>query len=100
MNRTFGYKQSDWKDKIRKALEEHNLDEFTLILDTYESTLETEKAIKKVNEFRTYILNHWDFLLDWRKRINSDVPSGARGLGAMESNQRRITYRMKKRGMH
>src|SRR5690606_23272529 len=57
VNRTFGYKQSDWKDKIRKALEEHNLDEFTLILDTYESTLETEKAIKKVNEFRTYILN-------------------------------------------
>lgn len=100
VNRTFGYKQSDWKDKIREALEEHNLDEFTLILDTYESTLETEKAIKKVNEFRTYILNHWDFLLDWRKRINSDVPSGARGLSAMESNQRRITYRMKKRGMH
>ena len=60
MNRTFGYKQSDWKDKIKEALEEHNLDEFTLNLDTYKSTLETEKTIKKVNECRTYILNHWD----------------------------------------
>ncbi len=29
VNRTFGYKQSDWKDKIREALEEHNLEEFT-----------------------------------------------------------------------
>src|SRR5690606_3328456 len=54
VNRTFGYKQSDWKDKTKEALKEHNLDEFTLNLDTYESTLETEKAIKKVNEFRTY----------------------------------------------
>ena len=99
INRTFGYKKSDWKDKIRKALETCNLDEFTLILDTFESTLEDEKKMKKVTEFRSYILNHWDYISDWRERIQ-DPPKGARGLGAMESNQRRITFRMKKRGMH
>src|SRR5690625_3083847 len=99
INRTFGYKKSKWKDKVRKALKEHDLDDFVLILDTYESQLEDEKSIKKVDQFRTYILNHWDYILDWRKRIN-DAPKGARGLGAMESNQRRITFRMKKRGMH
>src|SRR5699024_9736106 len=36
---------------------------------------------------------------DWRKRIDHS-PKDARRLGAMESNQRRISFRMKKRGMH
>ncbi len=99
INRTFGYKQSKWKDKIREALKESNLDRFTLVLDTYESRLEDKKSIEKVAKFRTYILNHWDYILDWRKRID-DAPKGARGLGAMESHQRRISFRMKKRGMH
>src|SRR5699024_5378123 len=54
---------------------------------------------EKVNKFRTYIENHWDYVPDWRKRID-EYPEDARGLGAMESNQRRITFRMKKRGMH
>ena len=99
INKTFGYKKCEWKDKIREALKEHDLDKFKLILDTYESGLEEDKAIEKVNRFRTYILNHWDYIPDWRERIDR-YPEDARGLGAMESNQRRITFRMKKRGMH
>ena len=99
INRTFGYKKSKWKDKIRKALQEDKLEDFKLILDTYESNLEDEKQIEKVGKFRTYILNHWDYISDWRERIDG-APKGARGLGAMESNQRRITFRMKKRGIH
>lgn len=31
INRTFGYKKNKWKDKIRKALKEFNLDDFVLI---------------------------------------------------------------------
>jgi len=51
-----GAKQSDYKDGIRKALESHNLDNFTLSwLDWYENTLEDDKKLKKVKEFRTYI---------------------------------------------
>lgn len=99
INRTFGYKKNEWKDKIRKALEVRNLDDFTLILDTYESMLEDEKKIERVLKFRTYIINHWDYISDWRTRIDNP-PMDARGLGAMESNQRRVSFRMKKRGMH
>ena len=99
INRTFGYKKTEWKDKIRKALENINLEDFKLIVDTYESTQNDEKKIKSISDFRTYILNHWEYIQDWRERAESP-PCDARGLGAMESNQRRITYRMKKRGMH
>src|SRR5690625_1197031 len=99
INRKFGYKKSELKDKIRKAIEGYNWDDFHLILDTFESTLEEEKAIEKGREFQTYIVRHWAYIKDWRKRI-SHAPKGARGLGSMESNQRKISFRMKKRGMH
>lgn len=99
LNRALGAGQSDYKAEIRKALDTHDLDHFNLWLDTYESTLDDSKKIEKVGAFRTYILNHWDRIVDWRKCIDHP-PEDARSLGAMESNQRRITYRMKKRGMH
>jgi len=99
LNRTFGYRKNEWKEKIREALKNHDLDRFTLILDTYESQLENDKEIEKVTKFRTYILGHWDFIPDWRNRVDY-YPEDARGLGAMESNQRRVTFRMKRRGMH
>ncbi len=66
---------------------------------TYESTLDDTKQTEKVEKFRSYILNNWDRIIDWRACINNP-PKDARSLGAMESNQRHITYRMKKRGMH
>lgn len=99
LNRALGARQSDYKSELRKALENHNLEHFNLWLDTYESTLEDSKKIEKVGAFRTYILNNWNRILNWKKRIDSP-PKDARNLGAMESNQRRVTYRMKKRGMH
>lgn len=99
LNRALGAKQSDYKTELRKALENHDLDHFNLWLDTYESTLEDSKKIEKVGVFRTYILNNWDRILNWKKRVENP-PEGARNLGAMESNQRHVTYRMKKRGMH
>ena len=99
VNRTFGYKKSKYKDMVREALEKSNFDDFTLAVDTYESTLEDEKSIEKVGKFRSYIVNHWDYISDWRKRVD-DPPKESRGLGAMESHQRRVSFRMKKRGMH
>src|SRR5699024_4891948 len=87
------------KDGVRKALEERHLDDFTLWLDTYESTLEDDKKIKKVQEYRTYITGNWDRIIDWRKCVKNP-PEDARSLGAMEPHQRHISYRMKKRGMH
>lgn len=99
LNRTFGWKKNKYKQTVKKAIKSYNMEEFKLWLDTYESTLEDEKKIEKVNEFRTYILNHWEFVRDWRERIDHS-PEDARRLGAMESNQRHISFRMKKRGMH
>ena len=98
-NQALGAKQSEYKDGVRKALESHHFDDFTLWLDSYESTLEDNKKVKKVKEFRTYIQRNWDRIIDWREWVKNP-PEDARNLGAMESNQRRVTYRMKKRGMH
>jgi hypothetical protein len=99
LNRALGSQNKEYKEPIRKALKEHNLDNFKLWMDTYESTLEDKKKVEKLNDFRTYILRNWERIFDWREKVEN-APNGARTLGAMESNQRRISYRMKKRGMH
>ncbi|MBT2218671.1 ISLre2 family transposase [Virgibacillus dakarensis] len=99
LNRALGGGQSEYKDGIKKALKDHNLDDFMLWLDTYESTLDDAKRIEKVKAFRTYITNNWERIFDWREVVENP-PKGARSLGAMESNQRHISFRMKKRGMH
>jgi len=61
--------------------------------------LEDEKRIVKVGKFRTYILNHWDYITDWHERIDEPAER-ASCLGVMESRQRHVSFRMKKRGMH
>lgn len=99
LNRALGWKKNKFKDKIRQAIKEEDYGAFALYLDTYESTLVDDAEIKKVVEFRKYITNHWDRIFDWRNKIK-DYPKGSRALGGMESNQRRISFRMKKRGMH
>lgn len=63
LNRALGGGKREYKDAIRKALKEHNLDDFTLWLDTYESTLEEVKPLEKVKAFRSYIQNNWDRIL-------------------------------------
>lgn len=101
LNRAFGAKNKEWKSKVKEAIETKDKEKFIAYLDTYESiiVLEDEKRVKKINEFRTYILRNWERIFDWRKQVENP-PEGARGLGAMESHQRHISYRMKKRGMH
>src|SRR5690625_2066379 len=99
INRTFGYRKNEWKDKIREAIRNYDFDKFTLILDTYESQLECDEEIENVTKFRTYILNHWGYIPDSRNRVDR-YRKAARGLGGMESKQRRVTFRMKRRGMH
>src|SRR5699024_10510893 len=53
----------------------------------------------RVSDFRTDIVNHWERIFDWRN-IVEDVPKDARSLGCIESRQRHIAFRMKRRGMH
>ena len=99
LNRAFGGGKSEYKDAIKKAMKEHNFEDFTLWVDTYESTIEDPKKLEKVKDFRTYIQHNWERIFDWREKVENP-PNDARGLGAMESNQRHISFRMKKRGMH
>lgn len=68
-------------------------------MDTYESTLDGDKQIEKANSFHTYIKGNWNRIFDWREKIDN-CPEDAWGMGAKESNQRHISFRMKKRGMH
>src|SRR5699024_10809099 len=70
-NRALGARESEYKSELRKALENHDLERFNLWLDTYESTLDDSKKIEKVGEFRTYILNNWVRILNWRKRVDN-----------------------------
>ncbi|WP_186313275.1 UPF0236 family transposase-like protein, partial [Staphylococcus epidermidis] len=99
LNRTFGVKKSEFKEGVQKAIKEHELDDFIRWMDTLESTLETDKQLEKAEDFRRYIGGNWDRIFDWREKVENP-PKEARGMGAMESNQRHISFRMKKRGMH
>ena len=99
LNRAFGAQTNVFKQKVNQALKTHDLDELMIWLDTYESTLDETPAVEKLTTFRTYVLRNWDRIFDWREKVEQ-VPKDARGLGAMESNQRHISFRMKKRGMH
>lgn len=99
LNRSFGGGKSPFKDGVKKALKEHDLANFNLWVDTFESTLEEEKSVEKLKSFQKYIENNWDRIFDWREKVES-LPEDARSLGAMESNQRHVSFRMKKRGMH
>lgn len=99
LNRAFGVKTTIFKQQVKQALKTHDLDQLTIWLDTYESTLDETSAVEKLTTFRTYVVRNWDRIFDWREKVEQ-APKDARGLGAMESNQRRISFRMKKRGMH
>ena len=99
LNRTFGMKDDLYKSEVRQAIQEKDMNSFQLWMDTFESTLEFDQDLEKFEGFKTYITKNWDRIFDWRKVVE-DAPVDARRLGAMESNQRRITFRMKKRGMH
>lgn len=48
---------------------------------------------------RKYLEGHWELLRDWRE-VSPNKPENARRMGCMESNQRRLAYRMKRRGMY
>src|SRR5690625_3435663 len=99
INRALGWKMNEFKRNIQCAITEGDKDKFNLWTDTFESTLEDEKEIKRVSEFRTYITNHWERIFDWRK-IVKNAPKDARSLGCIEPRQSDISFRMKKRGMH
>ncbi|WKB37382.1 UPF0236 family protein [Terrilactibacillus sp. S3-3] len=89
----------DWLKVAKKAVRHKQAGTLVAILDTYESQLENDQQIQKVEDVKKYLINHWNRLFDWRDK-DKQAPKIAGKLGAMESNQRHLTFRMKKRGMH
>ncbi|MGR6115468.1 UPF0236 family transposase-like protein [Aeribacillus composti] len=64
LNRALGGGNREYKDRIRKAMKKRDKESFHRWLDTFESTLNDEKQIERVKDFRKYIQNHWDRLND------------------------------------
>ncbi|RYL92761.1 ISLre2 family transposase [Sporolactobacillus sp. THM7-4] len=85
--------------KIQRAVRNKDQDRVIALIDTCESQLDDDQRVKEVEAAKSYLLNHWDRLFDWRE-IVKDKPEHAGKLGAMESHPRHLTFRMKKRGMH
>lgn len=91
----------EWVRKVQEAIREKDRDTAVTLIDTFESHLDGDSWAKKVEETKHYLLNHWDRLLDWRTAFDKQkLPPHAGRMGSMESNQRYLTFRMKKRGMH
>ncbi|WP_187119684.1 ISLre2 family transposase [Numidum massiliense] len=85
--------------QIEKAISEKNKDRFKAVIDTAQGNAETEREEKRIENMQKYLEGHWEILCDWRE-VSPDVPKNARRMGCMESNQRRLAYRMKRRGMY
>src|SRR5699024_4575519 len=62
-------------------------------------TLEGQKEVNRVSDFRTYIVNRWERIVDC-SYIVEDAPTDARSRGCIESRQRHVPFRLKRRGMH
>ena len=82
-----------------RAIQKRDRDSFKAIVDTALGNAEIEKEEKRIKEMEQYLSGHWDILRDWREG-SPNPPSQARGMGCMESNQRRLSYRMKHRSMY
>src|SRR5699024_1001659 len=49
---------------VLNQLDEKDQEQFNLWMDSYESTLELDKDLKKFTEFKTYITGNWDRIFD------------------------------------
>lgn len=84
---------------LEEAIAQHNRGTFQAVIDTALGNAETEREEKRIEEMRKYLEGHWELLRDWRE-VSPNKPENARRMGCMESNQRRLAYRMKRRGMY
>ena len=84
---------------LEEAITKRDQDRFKAVIDTGLGNAETDREEKRIEAMRKYLEGHWDLLRDWRE-VSPNRPENARGMGSMESNQRRLAYRMKRRGMY
>lgn len=78
-----------------KAIQTHQKDLFHTVFDTIEALIENEEEWDKFNAFRQKIFRNFKDTKPAKSRGLS-----SKGIGVMESQHRKVTYRMKHRGMY
>ncbi|MDB6183578.1 ISLre2 family transposase [Streptococcus vestibularis] len=82
-------------DPAFEALEKHSKKGLITVLDTTESLLSAEEELEQFESFKRPLLQNFQFTKSPKLRGLDDTV-----LGVMETQHRKITYRMKKRGMY
>jgi hypothetical protein len=78
-----------------KAIQNHNRGQLQTVLDTVESLIDSPESLDNFYNFRKKLLRNF---CDTRSPKLRGLSS--RGIGVMESQHRKVTYRMKHRGMY
>lgn len=83
------------KEGLFSAIQKHSKKETRMILDTTESWIDSEEELEKFLKFKKKLLQNFQYTKPAELRGLSH-----RGIGVMETQHRKITYRMKRRGMY
>lgn len=83
------------QDSAFQSIKQHDKEKLRTVLDTAESLILTEEEMERFNHFKRQLLNQFQYTKSAELRGFSHA-----GIGIMESQHRKITYRMKKRGMY
>lgn len=83
------------KNMLFQAIQTHRKSVLHTVLDTVESLIETEEEYGRFLSFKQSILRNFKDTKPPKLRGFS-----SRGIGVMESQHRKVTYRMKHRGMY
>lgn len=86
---------SELREKVFNAIKKYSKHELEVTLDTTESVLSSEKEEEKFSIFKKKMLTNFQYLKPAKLRGLK-----SKGIGIMESQHRKVTYRMKKRGMY
>ncbi|MGT2930171.1 ISLre2 family transposase [Streptococcus dentasini] len=85
----------DLQKKAFQAIKKHDREQFKMVLDTVESLITQEDDQAVFDSFKTRFLSRFKYTKSAKLRGLDSA-----GIGIMESQHRKITYRMKKRGMY
>lgn len=82
-------------DRAFQAIKQHDKGKLRTVFDTTEAMVLTEEELETFENFKRKLLNNFQYTKQAELRGFSHA-----GIGVMESQHRKITYRMKKRGMY
>ncbi|WP_019792405.1 ISLre2 family transposase [Streptococcus sobrinus] len=85
----------DLQEQAFTAVKSHNRHKLKVVLDTVESMITDEKEQEDFENFKSRFLSRFRYTKP--AKLRGLEPAG---IGIMESQHRKITYRMKKRGMY